>query len=388
LLSLVRSFTLLVLLERPTASGDRFRRHIFLEPPTTVALTVSNLSPQIVHATIRDQPVGVHELTPKLFAAYDLDGGRVHLGGCSLEDRPLIHRVGATVGTPDEPVALHLCHLDGTIVDNATIEQLHIGELTILEKPPETATAQLVQAAESAAQAIANAGEQGIGEVGIVWSKYARGKLIFTFGDESISRSFAAWASAIAHGDYRPPPVVCPATGEETYRLTSTSDGRIVAQGATATCGVSRKKVLRDELVVCAATGQSVLDECLTTCPVTGERIIESALIRCKQCRQTVSPRTIRAGACGACRQLKPVTTDDPRLARILGEYHRLDRWRNWRIAESDTVYILTATTLFRQLLLVVEKQTLAMKVVATRARLFGQFTDVPDFERSEIASQ
>jgi len=349
--------------------------------------TVSNLSNQIVHTTIRDQPVGVHELTPRLFAAYNLDGGRIHLGGCTLEDRPFLQRVTSTENLPDETHVGELCQLDGTEVDAETIEQLHLGELATLEEPPESAASQLVKAAEVASQAIATAG-QNVGDAKVVWCKYATGKLTFTFGDESIDQSFAAWASAIAHGDYRPPPVVCPATGEETYHLTSTSDGRIVAQDAIATCSESRKKVLRDELVICAATGQSVLDEYLVACPVSSERVVESALIRCKQCRQEVSPQTLRSGSCAACRQLKSISAEDPRLVRILGEYQRLDRWRNWRLAETSTVYVLTATTLFRQLLLVVEKQTLTMKVVATKARLFGQFTDVPAFERSEIASQ
>ena len=36
------------------------------------------------------QPQGVHELSQRLFDTYTVDQGNVHLGGCTLDDRPLL----------------------------------------------------------------------------------------------------------------------------------------------------------------------------------------------------------------------------------------------------------------------------------------------------------
>jgi hypothetical protein len=57
-------------------------------------------------------------------------------------------------------------------------------------------------------------------------------------------------------------------------------------------------------------------------------------------------------------------------MARLLDEHPPLDRWRNWRISETATVYILTASGWFNRLLVVVDKDSLELKCLATGSRL------------------
>ena len=43
-----------------------------------------------MQAAAAHQPISVHELTAPLFAQYSIEGGHIHLSGCSLEDRPFL----------------------------------------------------------------------------------------------------------------------------------------------------------------------------------------------------------------------------------------------------------------------------------------------------------
>jgi hypothetical protein len=63
----------------------------------------------------------------------------------------------------------------------------------------------------------------------------------------------------------------------------------------------------------------------------------------------------------------------------VLGEYPRLNRWSHWRIAETATAYILTSAYFFYRLLLVIDKESLAIWRMAEGPRLAGRWTDVPE---------
>jgi hypothetical protein len=161
-------------------------------------------------------------------------------------------------------------------------------------------------------------------------------------------------------------------------------DGRITVPQAIAVCEESGRHVLISDLETCAITGRSVLSEMLETCPVSGQRLMATAMVPCSQCLQAVSPHCIRGGRCGACRSLQPVLPDDPRVARVLGEYEKLDRWSRWRIAETATRYILTAGTLVRRILIVLEKESLAIIRLADGTRFSKSWSDVPAEQRRE----
>ncbi|MCA9207816.1 MAG: hypothetical protein KDA55_05645, partial [Planctomycetales bacterium] len=108
------------------------------------------------------------------------------------------------------------------------------------------------------------------------------------------------------------------------------------------------------------------------TCPVTERRMLETAMAECGMCKQRVSESAIKHDRCVACRGLTPIRKEQARLARVLGEYPKLDRWRSWKLAETATVYILEADSLWRRLLLIVNKETLDIQHVATASR-FGK---------------
>ncbi len=72
-------------------------------------------------------------------------------------------------------------------------------------------------------------------------------------------------------------------------------------------------------------------------------------------------------------------------MARILGELPGLDRWRRWRISETSTVYVLTASALVKRLLVVVEKETLKPLHLASGFRLTNNWNELPKLQREEL---
>jgi len=72
---------------------------------------------------------------------------------------------------------------------------------------------------------------------------------------------------------------------------------------------------------------------------------------------------------------------EDPRLARLLDARPRLDAWRTWKIGESSRVYVLIATGLWQQILLVLDKETLDPLRTARRSRISKPWGDVDEDE-------
>ena len=65
----------------------------------------------------------------------------------------------------------------------------------------------------------------------------------------------------------------------------------------------------------------------------------------------------------------------------IFDEHAGLDRWSRWQLAESQTVYIAEAASLLKRLLIVVEKETLAVKRLAQANRLSATWIDASEAE-------
>jgi len=168
-------------------------------------------------------------------------------------------------------------------------------------------------------------------------------------------------------------------------QLAADDSGRITAVEAISTCEESGRRVISSDLVTCAATGRRVYASLTKACPVSGDRVTSSAFMQCNMCRQDVSRTAVRGGKCGACRSLKSVTKADPRMARVLDERPGLDRWNRWKIAETDTVYVLVASAFLRRLLVVIDKESLEPFRVATGSRLGSRWSDVPPVEHEEL---
>lgn len=319
----------------------------------------------VIHIAPADQPTSVHQLTDRLFGAYTIDNGKVHLAGCQLEDQ-LFLRLIANCGDD-----LREIYLDAQCreVPSDQIAAMGMRQTVKLAKPPKDAAADIRRLAEAgtrlARQRLGLEGSSEPVQVAALWCKFAEGKLRFTFGEYSADLPFAGWTRMLAA-----PPFVCPYTGQTTFHLAATDDGRIAAAQHVQTCDETGQRVLVAELVTCSVTGRRVLATLGETCSLTGQPVLRRIMDQCLTCRQRVSPATIQRGQCAACRRLQRVSKADPRMARLLDEHPPLDRWRRWSLAETATVYIVVATAWFKRLLVVADKESLEIKVLATGNRL------------------
>jgi len=119
---------------------------------------------------------------------------------------------------------------------------------------------------------------------------------------------------------------------------------------------------------------------------VTGKPTLADQFDVCPRCQQQVSKAIIQQGACQACRSLENVKKDDPRLVWILGEHAALDRWRRWQLAETMDVYIAKGLGVIKRILVVVDKETLVVRHLATSSRYSSLWKPVEgEEERREL---
>lgn len=349
----------------------------------------------VLHAQPATQPASVSEITPHLFEPYRVEGGRVQLGGCRLEDRPIlkfIYRLDASPERDDaEDRLVHLFAMpDGAAVDSELVAALGLEQLVpysgrlpiltaeqreLLSEEGQRQAAQLGQISKTAQLMSAT----------IVWCKYVVGKLTFIVGESKAEVNCEGWARLLAEGRLKPPPFKCPESSLESYHLAITDDGLVTVSEALATCAGSGRRGLAVQMRPSALSGKLALPEGLVRCPVSGEEVLESELVTCPMCGQSLAPSALRGNRCLACRRLSSVSKDDPRMARALGEYPGLDHWRRWKIAETDRAYILQAVGLVRQLVIVLDKDSLEVLRAAEGHRLLGSWQELPQVEQQEL---
>lgn len=324
------------------------------------------------HTVPAGQPESVHQLARRLFPAYTVDGGRMHLAGCTLEDR-LFARLRYQA---DETGASAYVDADGQELDYGEAEALGLVDTAPIAQPLPQWGLQLNRFLTVVAPGLRRreigAAMGDLTALTLIWCRFAEGKLRFTIGDAFVDLPFAGWARTL-----EAPPFVCRYTGASTFHLAQTDDGRIAPFEQIGCCEQTGRKTLLAELVTCSATGRRVLPEEAPPCPVCGEPVCLAARIACDMCGELVSPAVIEGGRCRACRALRPLDKDDPRVARLLHEYPGLDGWRRWEAGETATVAIMTATGWLRRLLVVLDKETLALKRMATQNRLQNEWTPV-----------
>jgi len=339
----------------------------------------------VVHAAPAGQPDSVRQLTSRLFDAYTVDGGTVRLGGCSLEDQPLLrhtHQIRSTNNQTDDRLAHIYTSTEGRPVDESLLSALRVDDVVPFDgKPPRTSEEEVRRwgaVGEQRAPVVAHDERAELLVTAVVWCKYFHCKLLFKIGEARADLSFDGWAQLLVDGGIEPPPFQCAHTGRSSHRLVAIDDDRITVPEAIAECEESGRQVLESDLATCAASGRRVLPEFLHTCPVTGDRVVPSAIATCSACRQCVSPSCLVGDRCQACRTMTAIHMDDPRMARVLGEFPKLERWSRWRIAETDTSYILTARSMLRSLLLVLDTESLDAMHLATGSRFARHWAEVP----------
>ncbi len=339
---------------------------------------------QAAHAAPASQPTSVHELTPRLFEAYTVDGGHVMLGGCSLEDYPLLRSTGL-IGIDQDRQMLQLVHhfttVDGQPIEPQLLASLHVDQLTPLRRPPRFPPPELPSWVAIGRRQLAQATDDLSAEpllVTVVWCKYLRCKLTFEIGSVQADLPFSSWGQWLMGGEVKPPPFVCPHTGRESFHVVLDDDGVITVAEAIAECQHTGRRVVETSLATCDWTGQRVLRTLLAPCPVTGQLVMADHRITCATCGQQVSPKASSKGHCQACRSLHAVRGNDPRLGRVLERYPKLTQWSTWRISETNTAWILRASSVFRRLLVVVDRQSLDALHLAESTLLSHHWSPVP----------
>ena len=160
-----------------------------------------------------ERPLALHEITPKLFEAYQVDDGRCtfpgaasktgHLWSCRALPRTTNRRASSSLlSTPRA---------------NPSITQL-VERLGLFASsdcgvhPPRVSPYEAQRARQSAATAMADRGE--VHSVVLVLPRWASGAVEFESGESQVRVTFADWAAGLT-----PPPIIGPETGEPTYHL-------------------------------------------------------------------------------------------------------------------------------------------------------------------------
>ena len=364
----------------------RSQKHV-VEPGSWLFLRLIDALRQegsVVHAEPVDQPHNVHEFVSKLFSYYTFEGGRIQLGGCTLQKVPLLRFT--FLAQDGELVDERLRHLyitaGGRVLDDEEVRQLGLDQLVVKRDRPNTEfNPQIKKCMGSVTEKANNLGWSSERHKMLlataIWCSHAEGRLEFAARDTSVEVAFHGWARMFANGNIRPPAYRCAECGRASYQLAETDDGRVTVADGIGVCEETQERVLESDLAICEVTGRRVLKKLLMTCPVTSQQICQDAATSCGMCCQLVSPDALRGGRCTACRRLQPVKKEDARMARILGEYPSLDRWSTWRLSETAEVYTLLGSLMWRQLLVVLEKESLEVVYAATAGRFIKGWSPI-----------
>lgn len=337
------------------------------------------------------QPLTVNDLVAPLFAAYEVEGGQVHLGGCQLTDHPFFRLTFAADETS-------VCHVfvapDGSTVEDSLARELGLDEVTPFgERPPRIDEAAISALRGAGMRIAAKAASSRNPDAKIVeplaatvvWIRHADGQLQFSIGEATAAQAFSSWARLL-----KPQPFLARFSGASGFHLSATDDGRIDLADQISTCDHSGRRVLQQELIECAVTGQKVLPEFTEVCAVSGLPALKSEFVTCGMCLERVSKASVTDPQaselrCRACSRLSKVGKEDPRLVWIFGEHPGLDRWGRWEMAETESVYIAQGSSFTKRVLAVVDKETLGVRRLATAGLLNPGWIDVSDTTQSDM---
>lgn len=324
----------------------------------------------LVYAQPDRQPSRVHELTQAILAPYAAEGGRVQLGGCTLDWKLAWLRVGdAADAAHHRSNSIELQWLDAS---GAPLEDPpDAKQLTRMASPPEASTAPPPIEALLLLP---------------VWRCWVHGRVVAEIDEQSINVDVEGWGRELIDDAFEAPrfDIGC---GVPSHRVVLDEDGDIGPDTAIVACTESGRRLLCSKMQRCGASDEWVLPRFAQNCPVTGMSVRTSKLQSCNMCQQPVAPQALNSGRCEVCHKLVPTTKEDARLARILGEFPRLDEWGSWRVGESRDYWVLTAGRFLRRLLIVVRKEPLELLRAATGVRWLPGWSDASDKLLAELQS-
>lgn len=356
---------------------------------------------QLLGLVPTDDPRTVHELTERLFSAYEVDGGSLHLGGCHLESVPFLRltsRAGTSTGAnpslgdhanetapqeDDDPLQVVHAFFDaaGKPVDAALVRKLKLAEVDLpIDPQPACQRADWSAAISTAKEALGGDQPSASAAVAIVCAKRAKGQIQATIGDESLAIEFEGWTRTL-----RAAPAVCPLTGVRTFHLTALSDGRIAAASEVIRCEESGETVLHRDCVRCSVTGKTVKAELCEPCPVSGDPALPAEFAACPRCGQQVSRAVLTKSGCKGCDRLASAAKDDPRVVKLLAAAPKLAEQKRLRVAETETALIAGFGGLLSETIVVVGKQSGKVCHAARRGRLSSMWKMLNDEERTDL---
>ena len=322
--------------------------------------------------TPADEPHAVHEFANPMFAAYKVDGGTVHLGGCHLEDVPLVRisrvepqprNTGESSGDPE--ITHRFFDAAGQPVNQSLVGELRLAHLVPPTEPkPTYRRAKWAETIDKAARSLRPRPDKAP-TAAIVLAKRAAGRLQVTLGEESLDIPFAGWTRTLTA-----PPAVCPETGIETYHLMALDDGRIVAAESVGSCGVTGAARLQRDLVSCAVTNQTVASELTEPCPVLGKAVLSDEFATCRTCGERVARTTVLNDSCLGCKSLPRAPRNDDRVAALLEAHPELQGFGGWRVTETTTATFFQGRRWLQKVFVVIDNVTGKVKRAKTRGAL------------------
>lgn len=320
------------------------------------------------------QPEAVHEIATRLFGAYTIDGGKVHLSGCHLEDIPFYRYTRLT----ETGVQHCFGQQNGEIASPELVQQLGLDRVTtpadVHEKSPEQRWQEEAHQSPCPEKSRLTA---------IVLAKHITGRLQFTLGEATAAVNFSDWARTVAA-----PAFVCPLTETETFHLSTLDDGSIAAAEAIGVCQVTGVKLLQRDMATCSATGKLVAKTCCKECPITGEPTLEEGMVICRCCGQKISKPAFRGDVCQVCDSPERAARDHETLSKILERYPRLQRLRRYCVGETRDVVIFQASRLLHRWSVTLDRQTFEPLQVSVCGRIGAKWRKVPTTEWPAILGE
>ena len=391
----------------------------------------------IQNAVPIDQPDQVHQVTPALFACYEVDGGTVSLDGCLLEDVPFVRiefrrmssagratsstipatspakpstaepRIdglllsassssssspssgsGARAAAFDGVEGWVVLDREGRVVEAHRAHAMGLDYPMSVESPPTYVNPADVKAwlfpLLERTDVELRKREYQIQGCTVVWCKRAVGRLSVEIGDESATIPFSGWARELAVGRTVPPPFRCPRTGRESYRITAAEEGQLTVPEAIKQCAASGRRVIETELETCAASGRQYLPEYLQPCEATGKLVAKQRLVRCGGCGQRVSPKAMNGDRCESCDRLgdRPATTAE--VDQLWQRFPGLKKWRSWQHASSSSSELWRGYAWLKSILVRLDRETQRPSFVALANRMGKQVQEIDPSEWTE----
>lgn len=325
------------------------------------------------------QPESIHEFSRRLFDAYEVDGGQMHLAGCHLIEVPFL-RVTTLAAGDTSQVEHRLFDAVGEAVAESLIEQLGLDEIRPLEGQNVALTRREI---ESLVERLGTSGEDFVA-VTVVVAKRAEGAVQFDIGEQCARVTFDDWTRTLTA-----PAFHCAASGIATYHLAAIDDGRIVAAEGIVTCDESGARVLDCERVTCGVTGKHVDSHLVARCPVSGIEVLKEQMTECVACQQPVSRTVLSHGVCKACRELPRAKRSDTWVSGLASQFSALGTYRSFRAGELHGLVRVMAKGWWRRLLIVTRVGETEPLAVSIREGFAGPWQHVPPGDwRSVLAKR